>query len=69
MKEKKKIIYFIYTKCQNNHIEKKPISDFLKENKFTMEKDFMFYDFVPSAIRKAEKPIKMAQYLLRKGEY
>ena len=50
---------YIITKCQNEHVETKPILQFIVENKFIFEKDFKFYDFVPNDIRKKEKPRKV----------
>ena len=50
---------YIITKCKNEHVETKPILQFIAENKFIFEKDFKFYDFVPNDIRKKEKPRKV----------
>ena len=36
---------YISTKCINNHTETKTLSKFLKENKFTIGKDFKFYNY------------------------
>ena len=55
---KKDDILYITTTCKNNHKETKTILDFLKENKFTLENDFDFYDLVPLNIRKKEDDAK-----------
>ena len=57
-KKKQDNILYITTNCKNNHKETKKILDFLKENKFTLENDFEFYDLVTSDIRKKEHDYK-----------
>ena len=52
---KKNNILYLTINCKNNHREIKSISDFLKENKFTIENDFDFYDLVTSDIIKKEE--------------
>ena len=47
-------ILYITMNCKNNHKEIKQLSRFLKENKFTIQNDFIFYDLVPSDTRKRE---------------
>ena len=54
IERKKDNILYITTTCKNNHKETKTILDFLKENKFTLENDFDFYDLVPLNVRKNE---------------
>ena len=49
---------YININCKNNHKDFKELSRFLKENKFTIENDFIFYDLVPSDIRKMENDPK-----------
>ena len=69
-------ILYIITKCKNNHKEKKQISDFLKENIFTIDNNFDIYDLVPSNVRKKEEnldedPVKFSKknYLSRTIRY
>ena len=57
-RKKQDNIIYITTNCKNNHKETKKILDFLKENKFTLENDFEFYDLVTSDIRKKEHDYK-----------
>ena len=52
----------IISKCKNNHIETKPIFQFLEENKFSIDEKFKLYDFVPLDIRKKEKPEKRKRF-------
>ena len=47
-------ILYITMNCKNNHKEIKQLSRFLKENKFTIQNDFIFYDLVPSDTRTIE---------------
>ena len=54
-RKKRDNILYLTINCKNNHRETKSISDFLKENKFTIENDFDFYDLVPSDIRKKKE--------------
>ena len=49
-------ILYVTTKCHKNHTETKPLSQFLKENKFTIDENFKLYDFVPNEIRFKEYP-------------
>ena len=58
IKRLKDNILYIITTCKNNHKETKTILDFLKENKFTLENDFDFYDLVPLNVRKKEDDAK-----------
>lgn len=53
-RKKEDNILYITMNCKNNHKDTKQLSRFLKENKFTIEKDFTFYDLVPSNTRKRE---------------
>ena len=52
---KRNNILYLTINCKNNHRETKSISDFLKENKFTIENDFDFYDLVTSDNIKKEE--------------
>ncbi len=58
IERKKDNILYVTTTCKDNHKETKTILDFLKENKFTLEKVFDFYDLVPLNIRKKEDDAK-----------
>ena len=51
-------ILYITTKCHKNHIETKPVSQFLIENKFTINENFKLYDFVPNNVRLMEMPVR-----------
>ncbi len=53
-RKKENNILYLTINCKNNHKEIKQISNFLKDNKFTINNDFTFYDLVPSDIRKKE---------------
>ena len=53
-RKKEDNILYININCKNDHKDFKELSRFLKENKFTIENDFTFYDLVPSDIRKRE---------------
>ena len=53
-RKKEDNILYININCKNNHKDSKNLSRFLKENKFSIENDFIFYDLIPSDIRKRE---------------
>ena len=55
-------ILYVTTKCNKNHKETKPLSRFLEENKFTIEENFKFYDFVPNEIKLMELPIQRSRF-------
>ena len=68
-RNKENNISYITSKCRNNHIEKKPISEFLEENKFTIDENFIFYDYIPSKIRKEEKPTRIGRFERWNGNF
>ena len=53
-RKKEDSILYVIINCKNNHKDIKKLSSFLTENKFAIEKDFIFYDLVPSDIGEEE---------------
>ena len=62
-------ILYITTKCCKDHKETKPLSLFLQENKFRIEENFTFYDFVPNEVKLMELPIRRIRFNRWEGEF